>query len=77
MHTKFLSENLKGRQCRRSRCRLEDIIKMDLQETGNEVVNWIQLYKDKDQSVVCCREHGNKPSIFSKGEEISCLLSDY
>jgi len=45
MHTKFWSENLKGR----ARRRREDNIRMDLTDTGREVVDWIHLAQDRVQ----------------------------
>jgi len=33
----------------RARCRWEDNIKMDLQEVGCEVMNWIELAEDRDR----------------------------
>jgi len=33
----------------RPRCRWEDNIKMDLQEVGSEVMDWIELPQDRDR----------------------------
>jgi hypothetical protein len=43
MHTKLLSENLKGRDC------LEDEIRMDLRETYWKCMDWMHLVQDRDQ----------------------------
>jgi hypothetical protein len=37
------------RPLQRPKCRWEDNIKMDLRETGIDVVNWIQLAQDRVQ----------------------------
>jgi hypothetical protein len=37
------------RQIGRPRCRCEDNIKMDLRETGWNVMDWIHVAQDKDQ----------------------------
>jgi hypothetical protein len=49
MHTKFWSENLKGRDSGRPRHRWEDNIKMDVREIWWEGVDWIHLAQDRDQ----------------------------
>jgi len=50
MRTKFLSENLKGRDhSGRPICRSEDNIRMNFREIGWEVVNWIHLAQVRDQ----------------------------
>jgi hypothetical protein len=47
--TMFWLENLKGRDYLEiSRHRWEDNIRMDLRETGWEVVDWIHLTQDRD-----------------------------
>jgi hypothetical protein len=49
MHTEFwcgnLNENL---PLVRPRCTREDVIKMDLEETGWEGVDWMRLIHDRD-----------------------------
>jgi hypothetical protein len=45
----------------------EDNIKMDVKETGNERVGWIQLAQDRPVMVSC--EHGNESSGSTKGGE--------
>jgi hypothetical protein len=45
MHTKFSSENLKGKECwgHFTKFKCEDNIKMELRGVVGEVVDWIQL----------------------------------
>jgi len=49
MHTKFWSENVKGRELAKPKLRWEDNIRMDLREIGWEGVDWIHVAQDKDQ----------------------------
>jgi hypothetical protein len=50
VHTKLLSQNLKGkRPFGRPRRRWEDNIRMDLREEGWEGVDWMHMTEDKDQ----------------------------
>jgi hypothetical protein len=49
----ILVGDLEGkRPLRRSRCRWEDNIKMDLKETGLQRVEWIHLVQDRWRAVV-------------------------
>jgi hypothetical protein len=48
MSTVFLLENLEGkRSLRRPRQRWEDSIRLDLRETGCEVVDWMHLAQER------------------------------
>jgi hypothetical protein len=47
MHTKFWSENLKGRFLGRTWRRREDNNRMDLKEIGWECVEWIRQAQDR------------------------------
>jgi hypothetical protein len=49
MHATFWLENLIRRELGRVRRRWEDNIRMDLIETGWEVVNWMHVIQDRDQ----------------------------
>jgi hypothetical protein len=49
MHTKFGSENLKGRDHSKDRNRRKDNIRIDLMEIGWEGVEWMYLPQDRDQ----------------------------
>jgi hypothetical protein len=50
MNTKFWLENLKGRDdFDRHESIWEDSIKIDIKESGYEIVNWIYLEQDKNQ----------------------------
>jgi hypothetical protein len=47
---RILVGNLEGKRPeRRSRCRWEDNIKLDLRETGWGVMDWTDLAQDRDQ----------------------------
>ena len=46
VYTRFWWGNLRERQLGRPRHRWEDNIKMDLQELGRGVVDWIELAQD-------------------------------
>jgi hypothetical protein len=53
MHTKFWSENMKGKRVlRRPRNRWSDITKMDLKEAHWKAVGWIHLAQDTDHGWV-------------------------
>jgi len=49
MHTIIWLENLKERALGRPRRRWEDNIRMDLKETGWEIVGWVHLVQDRDR----------------------------
>jgi hypothetical protein len=46
--TEFRSENQKGREIGRPRCRWGDTIKADLEEAAYEYVEWIRLVQDRN-----------------------------
>jgi hypothetical protein len=48
-HTILVGKPEGKRPLRRSWCRLEDNIRMDLKEIGWERVDWIHLVQDRDQ----------------------------
>jgi hypothetical protein len=52
----------------RPRCRWVDNINMDLRETGQGSMDWIDLTQDR--SVESCCEHGNEPLCSTKFWEI-------
>jgi hypothetical protein len=66
--TGFWWGNLRERPLGRPRYRLEDNIKMDLQEVGCERMDWIGLAQDRDRWRATC-EFGNEPSGSIKCEE--------
>ena len=47
----------------------EDNIKIDLKETGWEVVHWIDLVQDRDSWLGSCK-CGNGPSVYIKCGEL-------
>jgi hypothetical protein len=76
MHIKFWSENLKGRDHLRHRCRWDGNIKMDFKEkeTVRMYTGFIWLWTD--QVVVSC-EHSNEPTHSMKGLEFLDQLIYY
>jgi hypothetical protein len=49
MHTKFLFENLKGRDHVEGLSIWEDNIRMDVREIGCEGMDWMYLTQNRDQ----------------------------
>jgi hypothetical protein len=49
MHTKFWSENMKGRDHSAVRIRWEDNGRIELRETGWKNVVWMRLVQDRDR----------------------------
>jgi hypothetical protein len=54
---------------RRSSCRWDDNIRMDLMIIVWEVVDWIHLVQDRDQWGKGCCKHGNEILCSIKGME--------
>jgi hypothetical protein len=61
----------------RTRCRWEDNIKMDLEETGREGVEWIQLTEYGPVTGSC--EHGSEPISLGAfaASELDVVFSGY
>jgi hypothetical protein len=56
----------------RPRRRWEDNIRMDLQEVGYGVMDWIELAQDRDRWLVLFFKCDNEPSVSIKCGEFLC-----